>query len=463
MGKKVLICLSQRNLLLNSEALKKVEPDVYSCLKQNKRIYPKQAETFGIVTKINQNLAHWLNLSIKEWEIDRKGTCISGEKEYHCNLCNQPIQTRYKIINKKNQQSLYIGGNCSNNFKELAFMKRIVKNEDELYRYNKLLDKNEEFYSLLTDKKDLTEYTEIILPDFYQDSYRKAKKKLVKFMKNYIKNGNSLDEKELFRLHKIYRSEKKIMNKFVQENLGKDNVLSRSVAKSIERVQPKEYKEILKEVEKNRGQISPYTASKIKAPKYLKTMIERINKVLPDHVVLEAARVGTYVFRFKKRAVNYHFKIASRIVISSYYDKTLRNFPKWIEYHWEEIGFADKESKAMVLRLADFTLHGVKGVKVVEPNYHKIVNEYFDDLTNSERSGVYEKLSSLGQSYTVLMIRGSQPGEVRIYGQQLLLNLGKRLICLDSYNPKKFIEEKHQKFSNIDEYYHFLARKVVLR
>lgn len=462
MGNNVLIDLKKRNLLINSEALKKAEPDVYSCLKQNKTIYPKQAEAFGILTKIKQNLAHWMNISIKEWKVDRKGTSISEEK-YHCDLCNQPFNTRYKIINKKNQNSLYIGGTCIYNFQELVFMKNIVKNEGELYRYNELLDKNEEFYSILTDKKDLTEHTEIILPDFYKDSYHKANKKLVKFMKNYIKHGNILDEEELFRLYRIYQHEKKVINKFVRDNLGKNNVLSRSVAESIERVQPKEYKEILKEVEKNRGQISPYIASKIRAPKYLKTMIVRINKVLPDHVVLEDAKVGTYSFRFKKKSFKYHFKIASSIVISSYYDKSLCNFPKWLEYHWEEIGFADKESKKRVLNLADLTLHKLKDVKVVEPNYHKIINEYFDDLTNSERSDVYDKLFSLGQYYTVLMIRGSKPGEVRIYGQQKILNLGKRMICLDKYDPKKFIEEKHQKFSHIDEYYRFLARKIVLR
>lgn len=463
MAKKVLISLIHRNLLLNSEELKKVDQNVYSCLEQNKTIYPEQAEALGILDNINKNLAHWLNLSIKEWEVDRKAISVSEKYKYRCDLCNQPIKTRYKVINKKNKNYLYIGGNCTDNFKELALMKKVVKSTEELYRYNELIDKSKEFYSLLTDAKNLTEYTEIILPDFYQDSYNKAKKNLVKFMKNYIKKGNSLDESELLRLHKIYRNEEKIIKKFVKDNLGKNNILSRSIANSIKRTQAEEYEEILREVEKNKGQISPFTASKIKVPKYLNSMIERINKLLPNNVALENSRVGEYDFQIKKRSAKYNFKMTSSIFISSYYDKSLCNFQKWIGQHLEEVKFANKESRDKVLRLANFTLNGLKEVKVVELNYRKIVNEYFDDLNNYEQSVAYDKLTRLGEAYTALMIRGDASGEVRIYGQQQLMNLGKKLVCLEEYDPRDCIKVNYQKFSNINEYYRFLAGKVVFR
>ncbi|EOW1885591.1 hypothetical protein ACNZ61_002794 [Enterococcus hirae] len=459
MAKKVLISLSHRNLLINSETLKNVEPDVYSCLEQNKTIYPEQAKRFGILDKINKNLTNWLNLSIKEWKIDRKGISISEKKDYHCDLCNQPIQTRYKIINQKNQHSLYIGRECSNNFKELASIKKLVKNADQLYRYNELINKNKNFYSILTNEKDLTECTEIILPDFYQESYKKAKKKLVKFMRNYIRKGDSLDEQELRRLYKIYHNEEKIINRFVRENVENKHVLFRSVANAIKRAQPKEYKEILKEVEKNRGEISPYTASKIKVPKYLNSMMGRMNKLLPDNVVLKDSNMGKYDFQITKRSAKYHFRVDSSVLITSYYDKFLCDFPKWIERYLGEINFANKESRDKALRLANFTLNGLKDVKVVEPNYHKIVNEYFDDLNHYERSVAYDKLNSLGQSYTALITRG----EVRIYVQQQLINLGKQIICLDRCDPRRFLEENHYEFSNIDEYYQFLAGKVVFR
>ena len=52
MAKKILISLANRNLLIFSDVLQSIEPDLYCFLERNERVYPNMIEDPLLIDKI---------------------------------------------------------------------------------------------------------------------------------------------------------------------------------------------------------------------------------------------------------------------------------------------------------------------------------------------------------------------------------------------------------------------------
>ena len=305
-----------RNQLIYSDFLKNNEPNLYKILLDNLSLEDNLAKELGIYEKIKNNLSSWINLSAKEWEVDKNKPFVVDEssknKDNHCELCNACIIIKYKIKNKKNGKILYIGGDCVKKFKKLKHFSDIVTDADSYNRYNELVKKyGQIIVDILVDDANLLEETDIILSDMLYEDFSKPQNKLVRLLKSYIKSNKEFKEDNVAKLIKTYKFQKHHVNEFINKNKNNIIYMPRDIANDIKNNQSEQYKEIIESIMDNSGQIPKPISLKIKVEKYISKFISIINKKLPKTTNITNVNFGTYIVMIRAFSDKYLFKISS--------------------------------------------------------------------------------------------------------------------------------------------------------
>lgn len=461
MSNKLLITLSQRNLLLNSSFIETTEPEIYSILKKNNTISYQIAKEESIIDKIKQNLSLWLDFSSKEWIPDKKNPRLINsmdDKKKKCQLCNTKIKFQYKIKNQKNDCVLIIGGNCVDSFKELKTMKKIVSNETEFKRYKQILEYNPYVYDILVTHIDILDGTKIILPHNYESSFEKVQKKVTKILRSYIKKDTQFNKQELDKLIIIHKNEVKNINKFVNEHIHDRNYLTRERANFIKNNQKEDFSEIINEVKENGGRLLPVTSIKIKIESYLEEMKIEVVKVIPDYFSIEKASYGIYFVSIRKFNDYYKFSVSSQLLLTEYYRKKIKNIDDVYERNAEKFIVHDSDTREKLIILAESFITDNREFRLKEIDYHNIVSRYDNDLNKEEYASAYEKVVKVMNNFTVI----EKQGEVKllIFSNSNLGNHGKNLLIHQTKNEVASLIESYEMKMYIDELYDFVIKQI---
>jgi len=458
--KKLLITKSQRNLLLYSEFIKSNDPEFYKLLNKYEKISYQTALEENMVDKIKQSLSLWLDFSSKEWIPDKKNPRIGtpGEEAARCQLCNTQIKFRYKIKNKLNDCILIIGGNCVDTFQELKTMKKIVSNENEFKRYTYLLEYNPYIYDILMTYTDILERTKIILPYYYEKSFKSIQRKVTKIIRAYIKNGKSFNDQELNKLIYIHKKEIKNINEFVDKHVYDKSYLSREKADFIKSHQKEDFPEILNEVKENGGKLLAGTSIKLKIESYLEEMREDLVKVASDSFVIERASYGVYYIEIKRFNDGYKFSINSRLLLTEYYRNKLKSINLFYEKNLNDFKIYDSDTQEKLVILAESFITKNKGFQLKEIDLHKIVKRYDNDLDQKEYSQTYNKVSNLANKYT--LIEKSGEAKLFIYNNSKLSGYGKKLLFNQSMQEINELIDSYEANIYVDDFYDFIISQI---
>lgn len=419
-----------RNQLIYSDFLKNNEPNLYKILLDKLSLEDSLAKELGIYEKIKNNLSSWINLSAKEWEVDKNKPFVVDEssknKDNHCELCNACIRIKYKIKNKKNGKILYIGGDCVKKFKKLKHFSDIVTDADSYNRYNELLKKyGQIIVNILVDDANLLEETEIILKDMLYKDFSKPQKKLVKLLKSYIRSNKKFKEDDLAKLIKTYEYQKRHVNEFINKNKNNIIYMPRDIANDIKNNQSKQYEEIIKSIMDNSGQIPQQISSKIKVERYISKFIGMINNKLPKTVNITNVSFGMYIVTIRAFSDNYLFKIGSELLLTNYYKNNIINFDNIFLSNIDDVEIYDKNTFERLKILGEsFILR--RSFNIYEINYAKIAREYDNDLTGKEFNNLIARISRTLDSYTAF--KRKNDNKIYLFNNSNLVNIGKNVL-----------------------------------
>ncbi|MGO2891817.1 hypothetical protein [Enterococcus devriesei] len=452
MSNKLLISLSDRNLLLFSDFVKNNEPEIFQILKQNKTISTNFAKQLNIFDKIKQSLPFWIEFSRKEWASDKQNPrLVAKDGNFrNCQLCNTPNKFQYKIENKSNGNTLLIGGDCVNYFKELRTMKKLISNEDEYKRYQKLLSYDLYFYDVLVTNTDIINSTEIILPSYYKDSFKKVQKRLTQKLRKYIKRGEKFNKEDMDHLVLVYKNEIQQMNDFIKRNKNNDEYLSRDIAGRIKRSQKNDFDDILFEVGENGGKISKSTSVKIKVEPYLEIIAKKMKYRLPNGYNLAGTKFGAFELSIINENVNYEFEVDSRMLMTEFFKDKIKIISKFFLNNLEvliinEVSTRDK----LVQKGQNKVLEEIDG-EIYEPSIKKIILVYDNDLNSKEYRETYSKIESIVNRFFI--IKSYHENVLYVSPINDLIMIGKKalfsddLIDLSELNFRKITIEDFQRF-----------------
>lgn len=422
--------------LIYSDFLKNNEPNLYKILLDNLSLEDSLAKELGIYEKIKNNLSSWINLSAKEWEVDKNKPFVVDEssknKDNHCELCNACIIIKYKIKNKKNGKILYIGGDCVKKFKKLKHFSDIVTDADSYNRYNELLKKHGQIIvDILVDDINLLDKTDIILSNTLYEDFYKPQNKLTRLLKKYIKNNIAFNEDDITRQIGVYKFQKSHINNFIKENKNNIIYMPRDVSNDIKSRQPEQYKEIITSIKDNKGKIPQQISSKIKVEKYISKFISAINNKLPKTTNITNVNFGTYIVMIRAFSDKYLFKISSELLLMNYYKNNISNFDTIFLSNIDDIEIYDKNTSDKLKILGEsFILK--RSFNIYEINYAKIAREYDNDLTGKEFNDLITRISRILDGYTAF--KRKNDNKIYLFNNPKLVNIGKKVL-LDSHRP----------------------------
>ncbi|WP_312498455.1 hypothetical protein [Enterococcus sp.] len=397
MSNKLLISLSDRNLLLFSDFVKNTEPEIYKILEENKTISTNFAKQLNIFEKIKQSLPFWIEFSRKEWVSDKQNPrLVAKDGNFKkCQLCNTANKFQYKIENKSNGNTLLIGGNCVNYFKELRTMKKLISNDEEYNRYQKLLSYDSYFYDVLVTNTDIINSTEIILPNYYKDSFKKSQKRLTQKLRKYIKHGEEFGEKEIHHLILVYKNEIQKIDEFINKNKNNNDYLSRDMAGRIKKNQKNDFEKILSAVENNGGKISKSTSLLIKIEPYLELIASKIKYRLPKGYDIIGTKFGAFNIEISNENLNYEFEVDSKLIMTEYFKNRIKSIPTFFLNNLNILIINEASTRDKLVQKGQRKMLEVMDGEIYEANIKRIIQVYDNDLTSKEYNETYSKVEAI--------------------------------------------------------------------
>lgn len=316
--------LKDRNLFVNSNYLKNNPSYVeyYRMLLNNKNLNEEDLTSDEIET-IKRNIAYWINLSIEEWKADyKKPIIVKKAEDGHCDLCNQGgLKTKYKIINKYNGNTMFIGGNCVDKFSEIREAKKIARNIEQVERLEILRKRFKCVDEVLLDDKYFIDRQKIVLPKTMEDRYSNVKVELEDRFIKFIRNNKNPNKKDTNNMILVYEKRKREILKFVKKNEYNPRYLFSSYKEELLKQQD-EAQLIINEIQNNEGVVSSSIAAKIKIPSYLESQIKRLTSKINDpNVKVKSAVFGKFIIGITRFNEEYTFSVNSETVLRALLSK----------------------------------------------------------------------------------------------------------------------------------------------
>jgi hypothetical protein len=425
---------------------------------ENNTISTDLANQLNIFNKIKQSLPFWLEFSRKEWIPDKQNPRLVAKNGNFkkCQLCATPNKFQYKIENKTNGNILLIGGDCVNYFKELRTMKKLITNDEEYTRYQNLLSYDPYFYEVLVTNTDILTSTEIILPSYYKDSFKKIQKRLIQKLRSYIKRGEELSEKETSHLIAVYKNEIQTINEFINKNKNNDDYLSRDIAEKIKRNQKNEFEKILDSVENNGGRIPKSTSLIIKIESYLELFTKKIKYRLPKEFNLVRAQFGAFELIITNEKVEYKFKIDSKLLMTQYFKNRLKSISEFFLNNIDVLVINEPSTRDKLVQKGQSKVLEEMNGDFYEANIKKIIHTYDSNLNSKEYAETYNKIDSIIDNFFI--IKDSQDEVLSIFPINDLIPIGKKLLFSDGRIDLK--ELRYEKVT-VKDFEQFIVSQIV--
>lgn len=457
MANKLLIDRKQRNLLLFSNFIRNSEEDIFEILQNNLSVSNKLAKENDIENKIKSNLPTWLNFSRKEWKShDKNPFLINGsDSTQRCELCNSPLKWRYEIFNETSNRKLSIGGECVKQFKQLAGLGKLVTTDEEYKRYNELISKYPQTLDVFLKNIGLLDRTEIVVPIYYQESYKKTEKEITKLLRNYIKRNMKLNNSTVEKTFRKYSTSIESIQKFVDENRGNRNYLSRVIVDSLRRNQISDSSMIISTVEGNNGVIPNQLSPKIKVSDYLKLYEKDINlKFSRSNVSLSEINQSAYVIQVEKNNTKYKFKVDSEYLLTKHHEKMKFIFPENFKNDIDMFDINDTQTKDRLFLNGQKYLLTEKNADLKDINIGRIVSMYDNDLTSEEYSEAQQKVIRIISN--LLVLSKSNTKNLEIFVNKDVVNIGKLVL----FHNESSIEYESTNMSEKDFYEYIVSQLI---
>lgn len=448
-----IIELKDRNLFVNSNYLKNNPEYVeyYQMLIINKNLDDTDVTNTQMDT-IKKNIAYWINLSIEEWKADyKKPILVKNGENGHCDLCNQGgLKTKYKITNKYNGNSMFIGGNCVDKFSEIREAKKIAKNVEQVERLEILRKGFDHVDDVLLDDKYFIDRQKIVLPIVMESSYFDVKNELENIFFRFIRNKKKPDKKSTKSLIFIYSKTKKEIINFVKQNSHNKNYFLNRYKEEL-LTQQDDAQVIINEIQNNQGVVSPRIAAKIKIPSYLNSQIKRLAfKVDDPNVKIKSAVFGKFIVKIIRFNEEYTLSISSEVLLQKFLSKKTINwdlfFLKYNDYFEpmneetnERLFFLGREYLSNKLEPTNINVNALKTDRKTE------IQDFLGDISLFKEKGRKRQNHMLIVFSKNLLIKKSKYLLVSYQPEQHL----KHIISVgDKVEREKYIENLLSKFDN---------------
>ena len=249
----------------------------------NKKINLNDLHLFGLneyeVASCVENKDIWLKGARKQWiecHIDIKS------KPEKCDLCNQPHKKMCYVLNKVNDESLNIGGNCiqtllgdeyskiNNRFDNIQTRKNLEQIQKQIPNIRSSVEKWDIFL----------ESTSIIIPNSMSVEFKNIGTQLNELFNEAIKKVRN--QKYINKLKVILEEGEVLKTKIIKYCKANENtpfVLNRIIYNEIKRLQPNNSNTIFEEILQNNSSIITYSvAHRIRSNTFLNEFINEFNK-----------------------------------------------------------------------------------------------------------------------------------------------------------------------------------------
>lgn len=448
-----IIELKDRNLFVNSDYLKNNPEYVeyYQMLIESKNIDDTDVTSIQKNT-IKKNIAYWINLSIGEWKADyKKPILVKKGEDGHCDLCNQGgLKTKYKITNKYNGNTMFIGGNCVDKFSEIREAKRIAKNVEQVERLEILRKRFGHVDAVLLDDKYYIEGQKILISKGMESSYYEAKNELENIFFQFIRNKKEPNKKKTKNLISVYLKIKKEVSNFVKQNEHNKHYLPSRYKEEL-LSQQDDAQVIINDIQNNQGIVSPRIAAKIKIPSYLKSQIKRLAIKIDDpNVNLISAVFGKFILKITRFNEEYTFSVSSEILLKELLSKEALDWDLFFLKHNdcfetmneetnERLFFLGREYLSSKLDITDINVKTLKTDRKAE------IQNYLGDISLFKEKGKKRQNSVLIVFTKSLLIKKSKYLLVGYQPDQYVKNI---ISAAERVERTKYIERLLSKFDS---------------
>lgn len=445
-------------MLFSSEFVKNTEPDIFKVLEENKTISTNFAKQLDIFEKIKQSLPYWIEFSRKEWISDKQNPRMVAKDGIFkkCQLCSTPNKFQYKIENKSNGNTLLIGGDCVNYFKELRTMRKLISNDVEYNRYQELLSYDPYFYDVLVTNTDLINSTEIIMPNYFKDSFKKIQKKITQKLRKYIKRGEEFQKDDMDRLILVYKNEIQKIEEFINNNRHNDEYLPRDMAERIKKNQKNDFEKILANVENNGGKISKSTSLMIKVEPYLEFVAKKMKYRLPKEYNLIGTKFGAFELNIINEGINYEFEVDSKQIMTEYFKNKIKSISTFFSNNLDVLIINEASTRNKLIQKVQSKISEEMDGEIYDANIKKIIQVYDNKLSSKEYSEAYSKVESIINR--LLIIKDHHEDILYVTSISDLIPIGKKLLFSDVT-----IDSTGLQFRKISvrEFQEFVASQIV--
>lgn len=310
----VLVSLKDRQLVLNSEAVKKY-PNIENLLQKYEVIYESDFEDTDdfndeAQTFFRYSFAELRDEASREWyriAVENEEISANKDTRIHCSLCRTPNRYIFYIKNKLNKSEMNVGSDCIEKFKNLndgndiatiRVLKR--KRESEFRRIDRINTFNAKYPNVESKIKAWkTDYENlpILMPAHIHNRFQELINESQMFYINYI-NGR-LQKSTLDMFEKFIEDYKKQVidiEKWIEENQNKRFICDREIAIWL---QEKNQSKFLDQIIRDDGYYTKVSIDYIYEDNFINKFIDEFRLMIKEQYwTLEKISNQTVIFRY---------------------------------------------------------------------------------------------------------------------------------------------------------------------
>lgn len=438
----------ERNLLINSEVLKKATETkkILQLLYESDKITDKLLSTNPReYNYIKKQRSIWINAARNEWKYDKKKGSVkkieSGNtKKYYCELCGKNLTDQiHFLVNNENGSHLATGYQCAGIILNAGYsnlIKWFRKNPDGLSRLEFLQKKYPEIDKIIEQKTIATDELKIVIPQSLYDNILESKKALFLESQRYISDNTYPYIKEIWtKLYKNYINSISEYEVFYRNNADKYNFLSNDVLTQLLRQQ--DCQEIITLVRKNNGEVNGHIASRIKSINFIRNFEKTFSNSNKDsNIEIVEYNLSKINLRIVLENRRYICSISTSHFIDNFwtllqFGKPKENLIDFYKKYTYEIKFylRDNPTKENLVSLWTTAIDKA-GFESVDAKYNFIFKNEEQDKINGKYERNRDQLDEFIQEYAILY--NSSLKQYKVIKQVEIYNISKRLI----YNLK---------------------------
>lgn len=445
MKKTTILSMSECVLLNRSDQIKNDEDYTFLLpfLEKEKKVMIDEMIGKGIserkIDNFVKNKGDIISLSSGEWA--RRKVNPTVHKPGKCEFCGQPLEYRYYVINGRNKEEMYVGGDCVNYFSSDALLthqsaiKELKQLKNKEYLENNYIELVKEF-----NDRDFLYKQETIVLEEYEEKYIKIKKDFRKKYNSIIKKRT---QEKIEKLCDIYSDLQKIKEEIIESCLD---------ISTNEFVVNKEFYNYLRNDERfdlvietamKTGSPAPATIHNVKFKPFLQEFENKFNSLYKGNLSIRFINEDSVIFRIllmnQKITLNMKTEVIlewfNKTIIGKKYDDfctKISLFAKKVENPKDVVN--DKE-------LYNYFLKELRLVKIDKSKvysklkpYNEFVFNYFNNKT------IYNKE---GQPQVYVL------DDIEILRSSIILLVQNKIKTLPTKHPQQKIEYKE--YNSIEE------------